>query len=106
MSLNKKLRLFSAAVIGLMIIIGIISIRSAILVRQDFIHITDVTAPEVIGLGEIKVAGGRVLEEALSYTLLNVTDGGAPPDPKIEVRARKSFDDAAAGLDHVIVAHR
>ena len=70
MSLRRMLGLVSTTVTVLMIIVGVISIRSAIQVRNDFIHITDATAPEVIGLGEIKVAGGRVMEEALSYTLL------------------------------------
>src|SRR4051794_35411868 len=103
MSLQKRLRLISATIIAVLVIFGVISIRSAIEVRQDFIHVTDVTAPQVIGLGGIKVAGGRVMQEALSYTLLHAQNdgegaGNEPVDKMVKAQARRDFDNAAAEL--------
>jgi signal transduction histidine kinase/CheY-like chemotaxis protein len=106
MSLREKLGLVAIGAIVLMIITGIINIRSAIQVRKDFMHITDTTAREVIALGEIKVAGGRVMDEALSYALLTMEENGVAPDAKVEAQERLEFETAVAELDRAIVAFR
>jgi signal transduction histidine kinase/DNA-binding response OmpR family regulator len=106
MSLRRKLQLVSLAVVGIMTIASILSIRTAIQVREDFVRITDATAPEVIGLGEIKVAGGRVMEEALSFTLLHVAEEGAASDSETYEQDMQEFEEAVAELDRAIVSYR
>lgn len=106
MSLRRKLQLVSLAVVGIMAIASILSIRAAIQVREDFIRITDATAPEVIGLGEIKVAGGRVMEEALSFTLLHVAEEDDANDSESYAQDLQEFEQAVAELDHAIVSYR
>ena len=98
MSLQTKLHLTSGIVVGLLVLVGLISIRSAMLVRDDFIHMADATAPEVIGLGEIKVAGGRLMEEALSFTLLTVS-AEEELNPEFVAQEREEFEEAVAELE-------
>ncbi|MCC6457360.1 MAG: response regulator [Caldilineaceae bacterium] len=111
MSLRTKLRFVSWLAIGALILLGVLNANVTRQVRDDFIHTTDVTAPEVIRLGEIKVAGSRVMEEALSYTLLHVADlsvGGADEmhSPELEAQATREFDDAVVELNRAILAYR
>ena len=106
MSLRKKLGIVSVIVIVLMLVGGLIRIRFATQVRDDFIHMTDVTAPDVIRLGTIKVAGGRVVEEALTYTLLHGARDKTIFDPVFLDREKQEFEQAVVELNQAITAHR
>lgn len=106
MSLRRKLGLVSGVIFIVMIVASLISVKSAIRVRDDFIQIADATAPKVIGLGEIKVAGGRVIGEALSYALLDAAQSNAPLDSDLAEQGRLEFESAVSAFNQAITAYR
>jgi signal transduction histidine kinase/CheY-like chemotaxis protein len=106
MSLRTKLSFFSGLVVAAMVLFGLLSASATRQARDDFVHTTDVTAPEVIRLGEIKVAGSRVMEEALSYTLLHVTGDAEAQRAAFKAEETEEFEQTVTELNRAILAYR
>ncbi len=104
MSLRRKLSFVSLLAVALMIFAGAFTIRSAIQAQQQFVLVADHLAPEVIALGQIKVAGARIVESALNNALLL----SEPGQSSLQFRRQQqdNFKTALSDSDRMFTAFR